>query len=233
MIIAIDTSTTTASLAVTQNEKVLAEMSWHCGQNHTTQLLPVLSFILKQLNLSLNDTQGIVVARGPGSYNGLRVGLGTAKGLAYSLNVPLVGVSTLAAESFQAFSLLSGLPVCAVMNAGRGEIAAAVYQTVGNEWLPVIPEHLDTVNSLCSSIKTATVFCGEYLPVVSAEIRQILGEKAIFVSVAALIRRASFLAELGNRRLQMHDEDDPVTLQPLYLRAPSITPPKEPYRERK
>jgi tRNA threonylcarbamoyladenosine biosynthesis protein TsaB len=233
MIIAIDTSTSTAGLAVMQDEKVLAEMSWHCGQNHTTQLLPALSFILKQLKLALSDAQGIVVARGPGSYNGLRVGLGTAKGLAYSLNIPLVGISTLAAESFQAASAAPGLPVCAVMNAGRGEIAAAVYHQDGGSWLPVVPEHLATVASLCLSIKAATIFCGEYLPVVSAEIQQRLVEKAILVSGAALVRRASFLAELGNRRLRSHDYDDPAVLQPLYLRAPSITQPKEPYLERK
>jgi tRNA threonylcarbamoyl adenosine modification protein YeaZ len=233
MIITIDTSTGTAGLAVTQDEIVLAELSWHCGQNHTTQLLPALSFVLKQLRLPLSNAQGIVVARGPGSYNGLRVGLSTAKGLAYSLNIPLVSISTLAAVSYQAASTVPGLPVCAVMNAGRGEIAAAVYHQNGSSWLPVVPEHLATVASLCTSIETATVFCGEYLPAVSAEIQKRLGGKAILISGAALVRRASFLAELGSRRLQAHDYDDPVALQPLYLRAPSITQPKEPYLERK
>lgn len=233
MIIAIDTSTGTAGLAVTQDEKVLAEMSWNCGQNHTTQLLPALSFVLQQLKISLSDAQGIVVARGPGSYNGLRVGLGTAKGLAYSLNIPLVGISTLAAASYQAVSTVPGLPVCAVMNAGRGELAAAVYRQDGGFWLPVIPEHLATVASLCSSIQSSTIFCGEFLPTVAVEIQQRLGTQAVILSGAALVRRASFLAALGRRRLQDHDFDDPATLQPLYLRAPSITQPKEPYLDRK
>ena len=233
MIISIDTSTGTASLAVTQDETVLAEMSWQCGQNHTTQLLPALSFILGQLKLSLHDVQGIVVARGPGSYNGLRVGLGTAKGLAYSLNVPLVGISTLAASSYQASSMAPDFPVCAVMNAGRGEIAAAIYRRDGSSWLPMVPEHLATVDSICSSIQTPTIFCGEYLPAVAVEIKQKLGDKAVLVSGAALIRRASFLAVLGSRRLQARNYDDPAILQPLYLRAPSITQPKEPYVESK
>jgi tRNA threonylcarbamoyladenosine biosynthesis protein TsaB len=159
--------------------------------------------------------------------------LGTAKGLAFSLNIPLVGISTLASSSFQAASRDPGFPVCAVMNAGRGEIAVAVYRQDGSSWLPVVPEHLASVASLCSLIQTTTIFCGEYLPSVAIEIQQRLGEKAVFVSGAALVRRASFLAVLGSRRLQAHDYDDPSTLQPLYLRAPSITQPKEPHQERK
>jgi tRNA threonylcarbamoyladenosine biosynthesis protein TsaB len=233
MQIAIDTSTEIAGLALTRDGKVLAELTWRCGQNHTVQLLPGLSFLLKQEKLTIGEADGIIVARGPGSYNGLRVGLGTAKGLAYSLNIPLVGISTLEVEAYQAVSGSPGWPVCSILNAGRGEIAVAVYNGIKTDWKQIVPEHITTVTSLCSEIVTTTLFCGEYVPVVAPEISSILGNKAVLVSGVAAVRRAAFLAELGNKRLQSHDYDDAATLQPLYLRAPPITQPKEPYEGHK
>jgi len=109
MQLAIDTSTDTASLALVQDSEVLAELTWRCGQNHTTQLLPHLSHLLNQVNLSLQSASCIIVARGPGSYNGLRVGISTAKGLAFSLGIPIIGISTLEAEAYQHAEI--GLPV--------------------------------------------------------------------------------------------------------------------------
>ncbi len=101
MQIAIDTSTDTASLALVQDSEMQAELTWRCGQNHTIQLLPQLAHLLKQTGLSLQSASCIIVARGPGSYNGLRVGISTAKGLAFSLDIPIIGISTLEVEAYQ------------------------------------------------------------------------------------------------------------------------------------
>ena len=97
MQLAIDSSTDTASLAITRGNEVLAELTWRCGQNHSVELMPRLSRLLEQANIDLKSISGIIVARGPGSFNGLRVGISTAKGLAFSLGVPLVGINTLEA----------------------------------------------------------------------------------------------------------------------------------------
>ncbi|MBA7555921.1 tRNA threonylcarbamoyladenosine biosynthesis protein TsaB [subsurface metagenome] len=70
MHLAIDTSTDTASLAIVQDNEVLAELTWRCEQNHTTQLLTHLAHLLNQAKLNLQSTNGIIVARGPGSFNG-------------------------------------------------------------------------------------------------------------------------------------------------------------------
>ncbi len=224
MLLAIDTSTDTASLALLQDSAVLAELTWRCGQNHSTQLLPRLAHLLNQAGLNLQAVSGIIVARGPGSYNGLRVGISTAKGLAFSLSIPLVGVSTLEAEAYQQAE--RGLPVCPVFNAGRGEIATAMYQKKGGQWRQLIPEHLTTVETLCSQITTKTVFCGEFVPSIAAELKKQLKQKAVMLSAAAGLRRAGFLAELGLKRFETGNYDDLVTLQPLYLRGPAITQPK-------
>ena len=224
MQLAIDTSTDTASLALIQDGELLAELTWRCGQSHSTQLLPNLSHLLNQTSLSLQSADCIIVAKGPGSYNGLRVGISTTKGLAFSLGIPIVGISTLEVEAYQHAE--TGLPVCPIFNAGREEIAAAMYQKKGGEWRQLIAEHLTTVDALCSQITTKTVFCGEFVPSIATDLKKQLKQKAIILPPAAGLRRAGFLAELGLKRIEAGDYDNPTTLQPLYFRGPSITKPK-------
>ena len=223
MQLAIDTSTDTASLALVQDNEVLAESTWHCGQNHTTQLLPRLTHLLNQAKLNLQSSSCIIVARGPGSFNGLRVGISTAKGLAFSLGIPIVGISTLEVEAYQYAE--SGLPICPIFDAGRGEIATAIYQKKHNEWCQLIAEHITTVETLCSQITTKTIFCGEFISLIATQLEKELKQKAIIPSTAR-VGRAIFLAELGQKRLKAGNYDNPATLQPLYLRRPPITKPK-------
>jgi tRNA threonylcarbamoyladenosine biosynthesis protein TsaB len=225
MKLAIDTSTETASIALVKESKVLAELTWHCGQNHTAQLLPYLTLLLDKAKVSLQSTRCIIVAKGPGSFNGLRVGMATAKGLALSLGVPIIGISTLETDAYQHAE--TGLPICPIFNAGRGEIATALYQMKGNEWLQLISEHITTFDALCSDISKKTVFCGEYIPEIETQLKQQLKQKAIIPTPAARLRRANFLAELGQKHLEAGKVDNISTLQPLYLRRPPITKPKK------
>ena len=224
MLLAIDTSTDTASLALVKDSQVLAELTWCCGQNHTVELLPQLTHLLNQTKLSLQSISGIIVARGPGSFNGLRVGISTAKGLAFSLGIPIVGISTLEVEAYQHAE--TGLPICPIFNAGRGEIASAIYQKRYNRWLKLATEHITTVDALSSQITTKTVFCGEFISFVATQLREQLKQKAVIPTPATRLRRAGFLAELGQQQLEIGNCDNLATLQPLYLRRPSITKPK-------
>ncbi len=224
MQLAIDTSTDTASLALVQDSEVLAELTWRCGQNHTIELLPHLAYLLNQTKLNLQSTSCIIVARGPGSFNGLRVGISTAKGLAFSLGIPIVGISTLEVEAYQHAE--TGLPICPIFNAGREEIATAIYQKKYNEWRQLATEHITTVEALCSQITQKTIFCGEFIPSIATQLSNKLRQKAIIPPSAARLRRASFLAELGLKRVKAGNYDNPSTLQPLYLRRPPITKPK-------
>jgi tRNA threonylcarbamoyl adenosine modification protein YeaZ len=224
MQLAIDTSTDTASLALVQDNGVLAELTWRCEQNHTTQVLTHLAHLLNQTKLNLQSTSGIIVAKGPGSFNGLRVGISIAKGLAFSLGVPIIGISSLETEAYQHAE--TGLPVCPIFNARRGEIATALYQKKHNEWRQFITEQITTVETLCSQITTKTMFCGEFIPFIATQLRKQLKQKAVIPSPVTGLRRAGFLAELGLKRLKAGDYDNPATLQPLYLRRPAITQPK-------
>jgi len=222
MQLTIDTSTDTASIALVQDGEVLAESTWRCGQNHTVELLPHLAHLLNKTKVGLQSISCVMVAKGPGSFNGLRVGISTAKGLAFSMGIPIIGISSLEAEAYRHAE--TGLPICPIFDAGRGEIATAIYQKKDNKWCQLATEHITTVEALYSEITTKTIFCGEFVPLIANQLRKQLKQRAIIPTTE--LRRDSLLAELGRQRLEAGDYDNPATLQPLYLRRPAITKPK-------
>jgi tRNA threonylcarbamoyl adenosine modification protein YeaZ len=224
MELAIDTSSNIVGVALSHEGEVLALLSWQTARNHTIELLPNLICLLQQARVELGSVGAIIVAKGPGSFNGLRVGMSTAKGLSSALNIPLLGVSTLEAEAYP--FAFTGLPLRPIHKAGREEIATALYRQKDNEWQCLEAENLTTVKALCRRIKQRTLFCGEIPPDVISEIQQNLGKQAI-ISQSNGPSRASSLAMLGWQRLSKGEQDDPITLQPLYLRPPHITKPRD------
>lgn len=225
MQVAIDTSTDVASLALIKHHLVLAEMTWHANLNHTIQLLPNLEQIFKLTGTRASQLTGIAVAIGPGSFSGLRVGVSTAKGLAFSLNIPIVGINSLEIAAYQYKE--TRLPVCAIFNAGHSELVSGIYQEVHGTWVSLAENKITTLDALCSQIKEKTLFCGEFGPQITSELKVRLRDKAIVTSPLTNLRRAGFLAELGLKRLESDDVDNVANLQPLYLRRPPITQTKK------
>jgi len=224
MELAIDTSSNIVSVAVSHKGEILASLTWRTTRNHTIELLPNLVCLLQQAKVELGSIEAIVVAKGPGSFNGLRVGISTAKGLAFVLNIPLLGVNTLEAEAYT--FAFTGLPLRPIHKAGREEIATALYRQKDNGWQCLEAENLTTIKSLCRRIKQKTLFCGEIPADIISEIQQKLGKRAI-ISQSNSPSRTSSLAILGWRKLSRGEWDDPLTLQPLYLRPPHITKPRD------
>ena len=220
----IDTSSNIVSVALSHKGEILASLTWQTTQNHTIELLPNLICLLQQAKVELSSIEAIIVAKGPGSFNGLRVGISTAKGLAFASNIPLLGVNTLEAEAY--LFAFTGLPLRPVHKAGREEVATALYRQTDNEWRCLEAENLTAVRTLCRRTKQRTLFCGQIPTDIIREIQQNLGRRAI-ISEGTSLSRASSLAILGWRKLSKGEQDDPVTLQPLYLRPPHITKPRE------
>ncbi len=225
MQLAIDTSTDTASLALADNGKILAGVSWCCNRNHTIELLPRLEELLKQNNLDLKSLDAVMVAIGPGSYNGLRVGISTAKGLALGLDIPIIGLSTLEGIAYQHTD--TGLPICPLLDVRRDEIAAALFQKQNGRWLRLKEEHITTLETLYSQIKDKTIFCGDYISHVENKLRSGLGTKAVIATQATSSGLAPLLISLGLIRFKAGVFDPPASLQPLYLRQPAITRPRK------
>jgi len=216
MILALDTSTRTASIAIYGGgEGVVSELTWRSSSHHTVELAPYLDLLLRQIPKGL---AGIAVALGPGSFTGLRVGLSLAKGFALAQGIPLIGIPTLDALAYSQSH--QPLPICALLEAGRGRICAALYEEVT---LYRITDYLlTTIEGLSSEITRPTLICGEIDDAGTAILRKRLGDRAVVASPAASLRRAGYLAELGWERLQRGEVDDPRTLEPIYLRRPEI-----------
>ena len=224
MELAIDTSSNVVSVALSHKGEILASLVWQTTQNHTIELLPNLVCLLQQAKAELSSIEAIIVAKGPGSFNGLRVGISTAKGLAFVLDIPLLGVNTLEVEAYP--FAFTGLPLRPIHKSGPEEIATALYRQKDNEWQCLEPENITTVKTLCRRIRQRTLFCGEIPADIAGKLQQNLGRRAIIPQTNSLLR-ASSLITLGWRKLSKGERDDPVTLQPLYLRPPHITKPRE------
>jgi tRNA threonylcarbamoyladenosine biosynthesis protein TsaB len=201
-----------------------AETTWRCGQNHTVELLPNLIELLSEAGVGPRDIDGLAVATGPGSFNGLRVGMSTAKGLALALDAPLVGISTLEIEAYS-YSHTS-LPVCPIHSTVRGQLAAALYQMRAGKWSRLMEERIITLDALCSKVNGKTLFCGRFAPHLETQLQERLGSRAVFSAASGSMRRTGSLAELAWQRLKRREFDDISTLQPLYLHPPPITQPR-------
>jgi tRNA threonylcarbamoyladenosine biosynthesis protein TsaB len=244
LLLALDTSTRQASVALCDEERLYGEYTWHVGNNHSVELLERVQRLLAEGGVGMPALDGLAVATGPGSFNGVRVAVATAKTLAFALRKPLVGVSTLEVGAAQ-HQQWSG-PVCSLLEAGRSELYAACYLFEGRESGGVltyssrqlgdyqllaprdlalyVQEQISPQISIEGEAQTSPyLFCGE----ISEESRQALAtsmaDQAFFVPAIASARHASILASLARRRLAENDMDDPLLLEPLYLRRPSIT----------
>lgn len=218
MLVAIDTATDYASLALHDGTRVRVEHTWESTRRHTVELAPRLIAALEQLGLGPEHLSGVAVTRGPGSFTGLRVGVALAKGLALARGLPLVGVPTL--DVTAAAQGRDRRPLCTVLQAGRRRICVAAYRWRKGEWRAREEPYLTTWAALVEKTTSPTLFCGE-VDQEGATALASLGELAVLMPAAARLRRAGFLAELAWRRLNQGESDDPATLTPIYLQHPA------------
>jgi tRNA threonylcarbamoyladenosine biosynthesis protein TsaB len=221
-VLAIDTATRYAGLALFDGESLFSELTWRAVQNHTTTLMPNLVRILGQQGLGVTDLEGVAVALGPGSFTGLRIGLSMAKGLSLACGVPLVGVPTMdiVVSSCVPPSLeRRRLPMRAVLGAGRGRYCAADYMWMEGRLEQSGDYRILAQDDLASGVEEPTLFCGEISFKAEQALRSHLGSAAILSSAASRLRRPGYLAELGWLRLAQGEQDDPETLSPIYLRT--------------
>lgn len=222
-ILAIDTSTRGTSVAL-YRDGLIAEYSWQSRDDQTRELIPAIQGLLSRQQVELKSLSGVAVALGPGSFNGLRVGVSTAKALALPLRLPVIGIGTLEASAYQYAGV--GLPLRPVLNAGRGQINTALFVGTPESWRQIEEPESVTLEGLIARIREPQLVCGEIEKGWAAELMHHVGDLVRILPAASWMRRAGFLAELGWRRLSAGEVDDVVTLQPIYLRKPAITRPR-------
>jgi tRNA threonylcarbamoyladenosine biosynthesis protein TsaB len=238
LLLALDTSTRQASIALCSENELYGEYSWHVGNNHSVELLESIRHLLAECQVTFQDLDAIAVATGPGSFNGVRVALATAKALAFSLQKSLIGVPTLDVIAAQQQQWRG--PVCAVLEAGRSELYASCYlfdeqhTDTGDliytlrrvsDYLLLAPSqlahHLQAQGQIDQNVPL--LFAGELSVASRQTLYASMQEKSRFVYGMQASRQASLLARLAVQRLREGKEDDPLVIEPLYLRRPSIT----------
>lgn len=217
MLVAIDTATEQASLAIHDGFRVRAEDTWEAARRHTTELSPRLARAMAQAGVGPKKLSGVAVAKGPGSFTGLRIGMAVAKGLAIAQNLPLIAVPTL--DIVASAQGPDRRRLAAVLQAGRGRIATAFYRWQSSGWQVEEDPFLTTWASLADGMVEPTLFCGE-IDHTGAEMIARLGDRAALLPAAWRVRRAGFLAEIGWQRLNHGEVDDLATLTPVYLQYP-------------
>jgi len=215
MILAIDTATQYAALALYNQSGLYTEQAWHAGRNHTTELMPRLVRILQAAQIRLPDLTALAVSLGPGSFTGLRIGLAVAKGLALPHEIPLVGVPTLEVTAYPLRH--RGLPVWAIAQAGRGRILTACFtRNEEDEWRMLTEPQLTTVQSLAGQIKEPALCTGEIDEKGEKTLTRRSHGHARVVSPAGRLRRAGYLAEIAANRLAAGYQPDNAALEPIY-----------------
>ncbi len=215
MLLALDTATRQASVALYDERGVRAETSWLSADNHTVELMPRVTEMLAQQGVEPAGLRGLAVAIGPGSFTGLRIGLSVAKGLAVGRGIPLFGIPTL--DSLAQALVGQRMPMRAVLEIGRGRYVIADYRVGRDQWHRLGKDRLVSLEQVAGGVKERTLFAGEIDATLGQAIVAALGPNAVLVSRAAQLRRAGFLAELGWARLQRGERDDPAALAPIYI----------------
>lgn len=222
-ILAIDSSSLTASVAIVEDELTIAEYTVNYKKTHSQTLLPMLDEIVKMTELELGTIDAIAVAAGPGSFTGLRIGSATVKGLAQALNKPVVSVPTvdgLAGNLYGTDKL-----VCPVMDARRNQTYTGLYEFVKKEesyemhcveeqCAVDIKEMIDKINALGREV----IFLGDGVPVFADIIREHIKVPYSFAPSTCNRQRAAVIGWIGMKLFSQEIYESAVAHAPEYLR---------------
>jgi tRNA threonylcarbamoyladenosine biosynthesis protein TsaB len=201
-ILAIDTSNYTLGVALIDDNKVIGEYITNIKVNHSIRAMPAVQNLMKDCGITPKQLSKIVVAKGPGSYTGVRIGVTIAKTLAWSLNIPLVGISSLEILASSTGRYFNGY-VSPLFDARRGQVYTGLYQYKNHDLITVIPDQniltTDWVAGL-KSLELPILFVGNDVDIHRPSIEDSLGGQAIFANMTEHNPRPAELALLGKDR---------------------------------
>jgi tRNA threonylcarbamoyladenosine biosynthesis protein TsaB len=232
-VVGLDTASEIATVALVENGRLITERAYPDPEatgcvnartakgRHAEVILPLIAALFETTAVSLHDVTGFAVSIGPGSFTGLRIGLSTVKGLAYSSGVPVVGVSTLLAhaarvEDYDGF-------ICPILDARKNEVYAALFRKSGQA---IDRLTQDSITSLATVIETiddlesgaSCLFVGDGVGVHKRSLLERLRSRVIFEAPRSYSTVAATVARLSENRFRSNDVDDLTSLIPVYLR---------------
>ena len=207
-----------------KDEILLGEYILPSGSTRFNNLMPSLNDLLSKVGLSPQELDGVIVALGPGSFTGIRIGLSVAKGLSESLAIPIVGVPTLTAIASQLPFLKED--ICPLVGSRKGEVFTALFRWSAPGHLLRLKE--DTclkTSEIGSIIGNKTVFIGNDLSQQGPILKHQVKGNPVMAPANLWNLKASSLGILGLKRLQKGESDNSGELIPIYLRGADIRTP--------
>ncbi len=216
MELCIDTSTRYASIGCSEKGELLQELTWRSQRNHSVELAPAVETLLKRQKITIKDLEAVFVAKGPGAFSALRVGMSLAKSLSVGAEIPIVGIPTSDVEVEPYINISQN--IIALVPAGRERAYVARYVDGDVNEEDIVVRSYDEMNF--DEIEDP-FFCGEGLKsVLESEYAHIINGK--HASDVPPTRNTSVLVKLGYGKLESGKIDDAMSLEPIYVRSAQI-----------
>ncbi|KNY27141.1 tRNA (adenosine(37)-N6)-threonylcarbamoyltransferase complex dimerization subunit type 1 TsaB [Pseudobacteroides cellulosolvens] len=218
-VLAVDTSSTVAAVAIIDDEVLLGEYFINNRKTHSQKLMPMIKELMDSLGLTPEDIDIYAASVGPGSFTGLRIGVTSIKAMAYALEKPVISVPTLDALAYNAQD--RSAVICPIMDARNNQVYTALYRFVDkgiskeSEYMALPIEELmhmfvNTGNKVC--------FVGDGVDRHREYLHNELGEKCSFAPHNLILNKASSVAQLALTAAKAGKLENPVDMVPFYLR---------------
>ncbi|MBR3684150.1 MAG: tRNA (adenosine(37)-N6)-threonylcarbamoyltransferase complex dimerization subunit type 1 TsaB [Lachnospiraceae bacterium] len=223
-LLALDSSGLVASVAVMEDDTMVAEYTMNYKKTHSQTLVPMLDQMSKMIELDLNTIDAIAIASGPGSFTGLRIGSATAKGLGLALNKPIIPVPTVDAL---AYNLCGNTGViCPIMDARRNQVYTGIYQFVSDGCEGFVMETLQTqtavliqdIVSQLNELGQPVIFIGDGVPVFKEQLKELMKVPYSFAPAHLSRQRAAAVGALGMIYYKEGKFESAALHEPEYLR---------------
>ncbi len=218
-ILAIDSSSMVATVAVTTDGGLNAEYTINHKKTHSQTLLPMIDEICKTIELEMESIDAIAISGGPGSYTGLRIGSATAKGFGLALNKPIINVPTMDALAYNMFS--SQYIVCPIMDARRGQVYTGIYRFDGTEMVTIKEQCIIMIDELIyelDKIGMPVMFLGDGVDTQKETIETKMSSEHYYAPASMNRHKASALASLAEIYFQDGKYENAGNHKPEYLR---------------
>lgn len=224
LLLALETSTTVCSIALYKDQQLLGASELQIEKSHSSHITVMVAQLVENCGYTLQDLSAVAVSGGPGSYTGLRIGTSTAKGLCYSLNIPLLEVSTLYGLAAQVISMTPNPErylFCPMLDARRMEVYTCLLTHELQEVEPIAPVVLDEQTFKTTLEKQPIIFFGSG----AAKYKSIVNTEANALFIEGVLPNAKTIGALALPKYKQQAFENVAYYEPFYLKDVYITSP--------
>lgn len=227
-ILALDTSTNVASVAILEEDVIIGEYSCNKGKTHSQRLMPMIQSLLEKVGLNATDMDAFSASIGPGSFTGLRIGVTTVKAMAFAAGKPVISVHTLDALAYNL--PMSKALICPIIDARNNQVFTAIYRFVnGNlerltDYLGI---HIYELVDIIRPMEGEVVLLGDAYNMHKDYFVQELGERVSLAPPNIALAKASSVAVLARNALLQGKVESCIDMVPFYLRKSQAEREKE------